>query len=48
MVLKRLCIGQSLDCRGFMYLIDFTNNRTHNPKVVGSNPAPATKIKTGA
>ena len=41
-VFKTLCIGQSLGCRGFTYLFEFTNNRTHNPKVVGSNPAPAT------
>jgi hypothetical protein len=47
MVFKTLCIGQSIGCRRFTYLFVFTYNRTHNPKVVGSNPAPATKKYQG-
>jgi hypothetical protein len=39
-------LGQSLDYQRFLQLIENIRNRTHNPKVAGSNPVPATiKIK---
>jgi len=40
---KPLRIGQSRDCLEFVEIIEISQNRTHNPKVAGSNPAPATK-----
>ena len=34
-------------CQGLYYVSAVVARRAHNPEVVGSNPTPATKTKTG-
>ena len=48
LAIEALSVGQNLGCRRFFKYLLFLIIRTHNPKVVGSNPAPATKVILGA
>ena len=46
-VLILLKTGQNLDCTGFSNILKSGQIRTHNPKVRGSNPLPATNNNKG-